>query len=263
LEEKRALAKKALLSIVIFKRSVSEVKNPYLWFLQSHRRKFSFCSSSFFLGLAVVLLFSAPAAAGPWDSFMGAQLVAEVGEAWSRHNYGQQWERVRQSEKDNPVFLPGGQARFPKPYDYFWNNLRPTLGGKTRLEQLRAVSGFINVQLGGKIDKVTYGLGEYFASPREFLANRGGDCEDFAICKYFLLRSLGWASEDLRLLVVEIPSLKRWHALLAANIGGTVYIVDNNFRPRDLALPAEKLKDFFVLHYAFNEDSAWHYRRGP
>ncbi|MDR1396641.1 MAG: transglutaminase-like cysteine peptidase [Desulfarculales bacterium] len=217
----------------------------------------------YFLFFMAFLLLAGPAAgADPWRAFMGARMAGEAGDSVFAGRFAPQWERVRRDEQQNPVFPPGGKARFPAPYAYFWNNLYPSLSAMNRLDLLRAVSGFINVQMGGKLDKVSYGMGEYFASPREFLRNHGGDCEDFAICKYFLLRSLGWASQKLRLLVVEIPSLKRWHALLAAEISGTVYIVDNNFRPRDLALPAEKVKGFFLLHYAFNEDGAWRYEQG-
>lgn len=44
---------------------------------------------------------------------------------------------------------------------------------------------------------------------------RGGDCEDYATTKYFLLRTLGFASDDLRVLVVYDRSVRDYHAVLA------------------------------------------------
>jgi predicted transglutaminase-like cysteine proteinase len=218
-----------------------------------------------FLALAAFMTLASQTAlaANPWQFLLGAQLKAPANDAAYQSRFAPQWRRVRQEEAENPVFLPGGRARLPRPYDFYWNNLLTKLPAMDLLQRLRAVSGFINVQLGGKSDQVVYGMGEHFASPREFVSRHGGDCEDFAICKYFALRALGWASADLRILLVEVPSRRSWHAVLAANINGAIYIADNNFRPRDLALPQERMKGFFVLYYAFNEDGAWFYVQNP
>jgi len=45
--------------------------------------------------------------------------------------------------------------------------------------------------------------GDQWATPREFLARAGGDCEDFALAKYFTLRALGVPRERLRLTYVR------------------------------------------------------------
>ncbi len=216
------------------------------------------------LGLAFALLLllaaSASAQADSWEAFLGARLAgsAERTEYWA--NIGQQWQRVQALEKDNPVFLPGGKANVPPACLWQWKNLMQTIPAMNNLQKLRAISGFINVQLVGAPDQRNYGIGEYWAAPAEFVKNQGGDCEDFAIAKYFALRSLGFNAEDLRLLVVEVPSRRAWHALLAARINDKIFIVDNNFRPRDLALPHGQLNGFFLLRLAFNENGAWLYR---
>ena len=195
-----------------------------------------------------------------WHEFLGSVLIESGGENWKFHK---EWQRVILAEKQNPVFPVGKQAQLPKPYAFFWNNLQKQLPSMTKLEKLRAISAFVNVQLTAKSDLSNYGMGEYWASPREFIASRGGDCEDYAITKYFALRSAGFSSEDLRILIVYIPAYKRLHALLAANINDNIYIVDNNFRPSDLALPQDKLKNFFHLETAFNENGVWYYQRKP
>jgi len=49
-------------------------------------------------------------------------------------------------------------------------------------------------------DPVMWCAEDYWAKPVEFLANDGGDCEDFSIAKYFTLKALG--VEDTRLRIV-------------------------------------------------------------
>ena len=48
-------------------------------------------------------------------------------------------------------------------------------------------------------DPVQWCLEDYWAKPLEFLANDGGDCEDFAIAKYYALRALGVPDDKLRI----------------------------------------------------------------
>lgn len=48
-------------------------------------------------------------------------------------------------------------------------------------------------------DPVMWCAEDYWAKPVEFLANDGGDCEDFSIAKYFTLRALGVADAKLRI----------------------------------------------------------------
>ena len=212
-----------------------------------------------FLAILLIMLGSQSALADAWQRVLGAQRYCPAVHVEPWPSLAPQWRRVMTQETQHPVFSYFGQARLPQPYINFWRNLVKQLPSMDGLQKLRAISGFVNVQLNGKPDQVSYGLGEYWASPAEFVRNHGGDCEDFAIAKYFALRSVGFQPEDLRLLIVEVPSRRAWHALLAANIKGHIYIVDNNFRPKDLALPQERLIGFFILHFAFNEQGAWFY----
>lgn len=48
----------------------------------------------------------------------------------------------------------------------------------------------------------------------EFL-RRGGDCEDYATAKYFMLRELGFPVDDLRVLVSYDRKVRGYHAVLA------------------------------------------------
>ena len=48
-----------------------------------------------------------------------------------------------------------------------------------------------------------WGVPDYWATPLELIGSNGGDCEDFAIAKYFTLRELGIPDERLRITYVK------------------------------------------------------------
>jgi predicted transglutaminase-like cysteine proteinase len=52
-------------------------------------------------------------------------------------------------------------------------------------------------------DSEHWGQDDYWATPAEFIASNGGDCEDFVIAKYFALREAGVPAEKLRLTYVK------------------------------------------------------------
>lgn len=56
---------------------------------------------------------------------------------------------------------------------------------------------------------------DYWAPPIETIATFGGDCEDIAIAKWIMLRTLGVPGENLRLVFVNIKSRNEYHMVLA------------------------------------------------
>lgn len=70
-------------------------------------------------------------------------------------------------------------------------------------EKLRRTNEFFNRRLRFASDQEVWGQEDYWATPLEFIGKRAGDCEDFAIAKYFSLRDLGIAKEKLRLTYVR------------------------------------------------------------
>lgn len=69
---------------------------------------------------------------------------------------------------------------------------------------LLRVNDRINRKASWRSDLEVWGVEDYWASPKEFLEKRKGDCEDFAIAKYFLLLDIGVKPELLRLVHVQI-----------------------------------------------------------
>ncbi len=79
-------------------------------------------------------------------------------------------------------------------------------------------------------DRLNYSRNDYWALPDELLLF-GGDCEDFAIAKYFALRSLGVPGESMKIAVVSDRSNGRSHAVLFVDGGKEgMLVLDNRTR---------------------------------
>ena len=97
---------------------------------------------------------------------------------------------------------------------------------------------------------------EDFAVP---LHNEGGDCRDFAVAKYRLLRRFGLAHHDLRLVLLHLPPTRRprperrAHTVLAVNLGGEVGVLDNFY---NLVLAHERMLDCRPL-WSLNCHGLW------
>ena len=59
--------------------------------------------------------------------------------------------------------------------------------------------------------------GNQFETLTEFLKS-GGDCEDFAMAKYFVLREFGVPAENMRIVVGKERMRSDHHAMLAVRV---------------------------------------------
>jgi predicted transglutaminase-like cysteine proteinase len=73
-------------------------------------------------------------------------------------------------------------------------------------------------------DETKYQVDDYWATPKEFLIEGRGDCEDYAIAKYFTLLSLGIKENKLFLAVVKVKNATNYHMIL-------LYIENKNSMP--------------------------------
>lgn len=80
---------------------------------------------------------------------------------------------------------------------------------KDRFEQLRIVNDFFN-KVQYKKDLLHWKHKDYWASPIEFLGTGAGDCEDYAIAKYYALREIGVPSEKLKISYVKLINEKTY-----------------------------------------------------
>ncbi|WP_133502529.1 transglutaminase-like cysteine peptidase [Marinomonas balearica] len=122
------------------------------------------------------------------------------------------------------------------------------------VDKLNAINNFFNLM--DFVDDINHwGKKDYWATPVEFLATRGGDCEDFTIAKYFALRELGVPDEKLRLVYVKALKLNQHHMVLAYYHKPTSVpvILDNLDK---VLKPASKRRDLLPI-YSFNAENLW------
>lgn len=66
----------------------------------------------------------------------------------------------------------------------------------------------------------------YWEAPFQFLRH-GGQCQDYAIAKYFLLRQAGVPAEAMRMVVLRDTAIAEDHAVLAVYVDGQAMVLDN------------------------------------
>jgi len=92
---------------------------------------------------------------------------------------------------------------------------------------------------------------DYWATPKEFLLQGHGDCEDYAIAKYFALLELGIKKEKLYFAVVDVKGEKTAHMVL-------LYFEDKDSIPlvldnlNSLVIPLNKRTNL-IPKFSFNE----------
>lgn len=125
------------------------------------------------------------------------------------------------------------------------------------LQRLKDINDFFNRRLAFKEDSVVWGVPDYWASPLESLEKRAGDCEDYAIAKYFSLAATGVPTAKLRMVYVRarLGGQALAHMVLAyyAEPGVEPLILDN-LRPE--VLPASQRTDLTPV-FSFNTEGLW------
>ncbi len=119
------------------------------------------------------------------------------------------------------------------------------------MKKLEKVNDFFN-DISYSSDKNTYGVTDYWATPFEFLAHGEGDCEDYAIAKYFLLKHLGIPANKMLITYVNVNGFNQAHMVLTYfdNPNSEPYILDN-FKTE--LLSASKRTDLKPIYY-FNPE---------
>jgi predicted transglutaminase-like cysteine proteinase len=129
-----------------------------------------------------------------------------------------------------------------------------TLRGKGRHEQLVAVNAYMNARP-YVTDAKNWGQKDYWATPAEFLA-RSGDCEDYAIAKFFALKRLGWNADALRLAAVKDLDQGAGHALLVVFDGDRSWLLDNQIKQ---VVETDTVRRYEPV-YSINENAWWRHR---
>jgi len=87
-----------------------------------------------------------------------------------------------------------------------WRALIANFSNAQDNDRLKKTNEFFNRQVHFGDDAVVWGQPDYWATPMESIGKGLGDCEDFAIAKYYTLKEMGVASGKLRLVYVLLKT---------------------------------------------------------
>jgi predicted transglutaminase-like cysteine proteinase len=161
------------------------------------------------------------------------------------------WERVLSSESQSPSFSARGFDTRNEKVVQRWAKLKEQYTDAPLKEKMQVVNNFFN-QWPYKYDMDIWGVEDYWAIPREF-ALKSGDCEDYAIAKYYGLRDLGVPAKSLRIAAVKDSIRGLGHAILVVFADADAYILDNL---TNLVLSHKRLTHY-VPQYTVNEEFLW------
>ena len=122
------------------------------------------------------------------------------------------------------------------------------------MDQLEMVNTYFN-DFAYVTDMRNWNVVDYWATPLQFY-DVDGDCEDYAISKYYTLRGLGYGPSQMRIVVVMDENLGIHHAVLAIDGGGDVYILDNQISG---VITASRIAHYTPI-MSINEQGAWRHR---
>nr|WP_285865827.1 transglutaminase-like cysteine peptidase [Pseudomonas sp. BGr12]MDL2424421.1 transglutaminase-like cysteine peptidase [Pseudomonas sp. BGr12] len=162
------------------------------------------------------------------------------------------WDFSQISRKAQSLYGPlgPGQARIDA-----WQNLLTTQKQGSDLEQLKRVNQFFNHQLRYVEDIDLWREVDYWSTPIQALIKGAGDCEDYAIAKYFSLRRMGMPADKLRITYVKALRQNRAHMVLTyyASPNAMPLVLDSLM---DAIKPANERTDLIPV-YAFNGEGLW------
>jgi len=135
-----------------------------------------------------------------------------------------------------------------------WFNILHSAQQLSDAEKLIKVNNFFNM-LYFVDDQKLWGESNYWATPVEFIGANGGDCEEFAIAKYFTLLALGIDDKKMRITMVKALRLNQYHMVLSYyKTPGSVPLVLDNLETK--IKPADQRQDLYPV-YSFNGQQLW------
>ena len=116
------------------------------------------------------------------------------------------WGSVAFSAWDYDMFIRLAQQRYGANAAKTASELQQLItSGRTlpEIDKLKRVNEYINRKFQFLEDSVLWKQTDYWATPLEMIGKSAGDCEDFAIIKYAVLKEIGVSTNKLRLSYVK------------------------------------------------------------
>lgn len=121
-------------------------------------------------------------------------------------------------------------------------------------KQLSRTNSYFNNIL-SKHDKISTNTEDHWATRKEFIIKGHGDCEDYAISKYFTLKELDFDANKLYMMVVKVKGSLSYHMVLGYfDTKESIPLILDNLSFKVVSL--DKRKDLEVK-FVFNEYDAY------
>ncbi|QZA76974.1 transglutaminase-like cysteine peptidase [Deefgea tanakiae] len=139
-----------------------------------------------------------------------------------------------------------------------WQGLLASDKKTDDMSKLKLVNDYFNERIMFVSDAQNWGVEDYWATPVEMLVKGRGDCEDFAIAKYFSLQALGVSESKMRITYVQAsghgPTNLAHMVLTYYPTPAAVPLVLDNLIPE--IRPAAQRPDLTPV-YGFNGQGLW------
>ncbi len=135
-----------------------------------------------------------------------------------------------------------------------WETLIKQDNKSSDMDKLKKVNQFFNkIRYASDFD--VWGVEDYWATPVEFLCKGAGDCEDYAIAKFFTLVSMGMSEEKLKITYVKAIQHNINHMVLTyySDPEAEPLVLDNMV---DSINPGSKRTDLMPI-FGFNGSGLW------
>jgi predicted transglutaminase-like cysteine proteinase len=132
-----------------------------------------------------------------------------------------------------------------------WREILGALDGLDLRAKLDVVNAAVN-RHPYVASQSNWGESNHWETPFEFL-RKSGQCQDYAITKYLLLRAAGVPAAQLRLLVLRDTELGLDHAVTVAYVEGEAFLLDNQI---STVVPADSVHHY-QPYYSINEAGWW------
>jgi len=125
-----------------------------------------------------------------------------------------------------------------------WRRTATNLADGPLRQRLARANAFVNNQIRFRSDVAATGQRDSWISPDQLFRTATGDCEDYALAKYWLLSAAGVPEEDMFVMVVADLIARADHAYLAVRVGEGFVLLDSR---TDMILSPEAVDDIVPL----------------
>jgi predicted transglutaminase-like cysteine proteinase len=108
-----------------------------------------------------------------------------------------------------------------------WADFVDRTRGAEGLDLYYAVNEFVNTSVRFQADSTLEDVLDDWVTPVSLISSGEGDCEDFALAKFWLLETLGVDKSNLYIVVVQDLAVRLPHAFLAVRHGDEVWLLDS------------------------------------